>query len=168
MKITILKNNLFTLWVDLKTHKDFKASFEISDFEAEKLEKGCEVKITKWVLEIIETEEYLEKEKQEKLKNLRNLFDEKLNKFLESYPKGIRETFTLRSDEANKFLNTWKSVYLKNLVKQKNIDRKKLWLEEIKVWDFASKILQKSTAFSSAYNQLESWYDLEKENINNN
>ena len=80
MKISIFKNKNFSLWVDYSKRKDCIWVFEIKEIEAEKLQKGCEIKITKWVLKIIETEEYLEKEKQEKLKTLKIETAEKIYK----------------------------------------------------------------------------------------
>jgi len=103
--------------------------------------------------------------KEQKLENLRKLFDEKINNFLESYPKGIRETFPLREKEAKKYIEEWYSDYLESLVSQKNIDRANQWLVIIDVSDFAEKIIEKAGIFKTAYNKLESWYDLEKENI---
>ena len=93
-----------------------------TESEIQKLKKGCEIKITKWTLEIIETEEYLENIKQEKLsvihKKARNRIKNEVyirkerNWIIEYYDDWEIKTWSTKVKEAKIIIWGWESELL--------------------------------------------------------
>lgn len=78
MKISILKNGIIIYNIDYSNREDCLWYFEVSKIQLEKIEKWASYKIEKWKLNIIETEEYL----QNQIQNKEKLIKEKYQKII--------------------------------------------------------------------------------------
>ncbi len=115
-----------------------------------------------------EKAEKIKKEKQEKIKEINEQFDQKIDELLQEYPKYERETFQAQIEQVYILEKTWKSEYLENLMKTKNLVREKFWKEPYILKTLAEVIKNNAESYQTAYLQLLVWKDAEVEKIKSN
>lgn len=96
---------------------------------------------------------FLEKEKnlEQKIKDINEEFDKKINKYLSKYPKREQDTFAEKKSEAEKVLAGWESIYI--AWKAKAL--------EITPEQFAKIIIAKNNEWTALYTELENEKDLQ-------
>jgi len=108
----------------------------VTEEEKEKILQGCDIVDGK----VVETEEYLEKAKQEKRNEAYKKFKQTLSVITDKYTQDERESFDLKVKEAEKFLKTGSSPFLEALV-----------IEGETVEELAQKIMENNTGYRLLY-----------------
>lgn len=119
--------------ISIKNHNTLNLS--LSSENMDKLKNWC--KYINW--EIIETEEYIEKIKEEKKALAYKEFKETLAPITSQYTQEEIASFPQQETEAKMFLETWKSEFIEWLVKE---------------WETAEELANKIIANSEAYKKL--------------
>ena len=144
MKISIFKNS-YNIWIDYSKLKDCLWVFEVTEIEKDQIEKWCNYEIIDDKLIISETAEYLENIKQEKIAQINNDFEKKINDYNSKYTKTEQERFSDKSLKANIVKEWWNDPYI-------TAKAKSLW---ISAEQYATLIIQKAEAFEVFYTEAE-------------
>ena len=115
MKISIFKQ-WYSLWIDYSKREDCLWVFEITEEEKTKIEKGASYEIVNWELKITETEEYLEKikeeEKQKDIEQAYKKFNDTLEPITSKYTQEEINWFLAEEQNAIKVLNWETSEFI--------------------------------------------------------